>query len=169
MNIEPIYLISAIAVGIGATLVLDLWALFLRRAFNIPLPNYCLVGRWLRYMPGGTFKHKSIAAASRKDLECTLGWIAHYATGAVFALALVVLASPRWLQQPTVLPALLLGVATVLVPFFVMHPSFGLGVAASKTPNPAQARLRSLMAHTVFGLGLYISAVALSFLLKAHA
>ena len=88
MKIEPIYLISAIAVGIGATLVLDLWALFLRRAFNIPSPNYCLVGRWLRYMPGGTFKHKSIVAAPRKDSECTLGWIAHYAIGAVFALTL---------------------------------------------------------------------------------
>lgn len=169
MKIEPIYLISAIAVGIGATLVLDLWALFLRRAFNIPSPNYCLVGRWLRYMPGGTFKHKSIAAAPRKDSECTLGWIAHYAIGAVFALTLVALASPKWLQQPTVFPALLLGVATVVMPFFVMQPSFGLGVAASKTPNPTQARLRSLMAHAVFGLGLYISAVALSFLLKAHA
>ena len=169
MKIEPIYLVSAIAVGIGATLVLDLWALFLRRAFNIPSPDYCLVGRWLRYMPGGTFKHKSIAAAPRKDSECTLGWIAHYAIGAVFALTLVVLASPKWLQQPTVLPALLLGVATVVMPFFVMQPSFGLGVAASKTPNPTQARLRSLMAHTVFGLGLYISAVALSFLLEAHA
>lgn len=169
MTIEPIYLVYAIAVGIGATLVMDLWALFLSRAFNIPLPNYCLVGRWLRYMPGGTFKHKSIAAAPGKNSECTWGWIAHYAIGAIFALALVVVASPRWLQQPTVLPALLLGVATVVMPFFVMHPSFGLGVASSKAPNPTQARLRSLMAHTVFGLGLYISAVALSFLLKATA
>src|SRR6185295_2406232 len=111
MNIEPIHLVCAIVVGIGATLVLDLWALFLRRVFNVPLPNYCLVGRWLQYMPAGTFKHKSIAAAPGKDSECTLGWIAHYAIGALFALALVVLASPKWLQQPTILPALLLGVA----------------------------------------------------------
>jgi hypothetical protein len=169
MKIELIHLLSALAVGIGATVVLDLWALFLKRAFNIASANYCLVGRWLVYMPGGTFRHKSIAAAPRKSAECAWGWIAHYAIGAVFALALVVLASPEWLQRPTLLPALLFGIATVAMPFFVMHPAFGLGVAASRTPNPAQARLRSLMTHAVFGLGLYISAVALSFLLEARA
>jgi hypothetical protein len=39
-----------------------------------------------------------------------------------------------------------------------MQPLFGLGFAASKTKNPVQARLRSLMNHTVFGVGLYIFA-----------
>jgi hypothetical protein len=166
MKIEPIYLFSAIAVGIGATLILDLWGLFLRRAFNISTLNFCLVGRWLLYMPAGTFKHKSIAAAPGKAWECALGWITHYSIGAAFALILVVLASPKWLQQPTLLPALLWGIATVVMPFFVMQPAFGLGVAASKTPNPTQARIRSLMSHTIFGLGLYISAAVLSFLFK---
>jgi hypothetical protein len=69
------------------------------------------------------------------------------------------MASSDWLLRPTVLPALLFGIGTVLVPFFVMHPSFGLGLAAAKTPNPLQARLRSLMAHTAFGVGLYVCAV----------
>ena len=36
---------------------MDVWALLLKRAFSIPLANYCLVGRWLRYMPEGTFVH----------------------------------------------------------------------------------------------------------------
>jgi hypothetical protein len=44
-----------------------------------------------------------------------------------------------------------------------MHPSFGLGIAASRTPNPTQARLRSLMAHTAFGVGLYVCAVGVSY------
>jgi hypothetical protein len=48
------------------------------------------------------------------------------------------------------------------VPFFTMQPSFGLGIAASKTPHPNQARLKSLMTHTVFGVGLYLSAALLS-------
>src|SRR5262249_21723309 len=86
---------------------------------------------------------------------CTVGWIAHYAIGVVFALALVVLATPEWLKAPTVLPALIFGVVTVSFPFFIMHPSFGLGIASSKAPNPAQARLRSVMNHAVFGIGLY--------------
>jgi hypothetical protein len=54
------------------------------------------------------------------------------------------------------------GAATTLVPYLVMQPSFGLGFAASKTPNPNQARLKSLMTHTVFGVGLYLWALLLS-------
>jgi hypothetical protein len=42
-----------------------------------------------------------------------------------------------------------------------MQPAFGLGVAASKTPNPNKARLKSLVTHSVFGVGLYIWAVLL--------
>ncbi len=169
MSIELIHVMLAIAVGLGATLVMDLWALFLKRVFNTPLPNYCFVGRWLRYMPGGIFRHASIAAAPQKTAECAVGWIAHYAIGVVYALSLVLLTSPRWLQKPTLLPAIVLGLATVAIPLFVMQPAFGLGAAASKTPNPAQARLRSLMNHAVFGLGLYISALAIGRLSKAYA
>ncbi|MDQ3221992.1 MAG: DUF2938 domain-containing protein, partial [Gemmatimonadota bacterium] len=72
------------------------------------------------------------------------------------------LASGSWLERPTLLPALAFGVATTLVPYLVMQPSFGLGFAASKTPSPNQARLKSLMTHTVFGVGLYIWALLLS-------
>lgn len=41
--------------------------------------------------------------------------------------------------------------------FFVMKPSMRLVVAASKTPAPNTARLRSIMAHAAFGVGLYLS------------
>ena len=166
MNSEPIDVLITMAVGLGATLVMDLWSIFLNRAFHIPAPNYCWVGRWLCSMPEGSFRDSSIAAAPQKPLECPIGWIAHYVIGVLFALALVLLAAPRWLQEPTLLPAMSLGLATVAIPFFVMQPAFGLGIAASKTPNPTQARLRSLMNHAVFGLGLYLSALAMSFVFK---
>jgi hypothetical protein len=82
--------------------------------------------------------------------------------GVTFALLFVLLASGSWLARPTLLPALAFGIATVLVPFFTMQPSFGLGVAASKTPHPNRARLKSLMTHSVFGVGLYVCAYVLS-------
>lgn len=148
---------------------MDLWALLLERAFRIASPNYCLVGRWFCHMPQGTFTHASIANASPKPLECAVGWISHYLIGAIYALMLVALVSGSWLARPTLLPALLFGVGTVLVPFLIMHPSFGLGVGASRTPNPTQARLRSLMAHTAFGVGLYVCAVGVSHMLPVHA
>jgi hypothetical protein len=160
--VEPRDLLLAVLVGLGATFLIDLWALALRRGFNIPSLSYCLLGRWLLHMPHGRFVHRSIVAAQPKAFECPVGWVAHYFIGTVFALMFVLVAPERWLEQPTLLPALAFGAATTLVPYLVMQPSFGLGVAASKAPNPTQARLKSLMTHTVFGVGLYVWALLLS-------
>lgn len=164
MILDARHVVSAILVGLGATLVINLWALLLRRGFNIPSLNYCLLGRWVLHMPGGKFVHESIAAAREKRHECALGWVAHYLIGTGFALVFVLLTSGAWLEHPTLLPALGFGLITVLVPFFVMQPSLGLGIASSKTPHPNQARLKSLMTHTVFGAGLYLWASLLSHL-----
>jgi formate/nitrite transporter FocA (FNT family) len=49
-------------------------------------------------------------------------------------------------------------------PLFILQPSLGLGFGSSKTPKPAQARLKSLVTHVVFGVGLYLCAMALSHL-----
>lgn len=141
---------------------MDLWNLFLKRAFGIPSLNYGLLGRWILHMPEGTFRHASIAAAPRKRFEHTIGLMAHYTIGVVLALGLVVLASGDWLARPTLPPALLYGIGTVVFPFFIMQPAFGLGIAASKTPNPTRARLKSLMTHTVFGVGLYLCTLGVS-------
>lgn len=162
-------ILGAVAIGIGASLLMDLWNLFLKRTFGIPSLNYCLLGRWLRHMPSGTLRHANITAATQKPLECTVGWIAHYTIGVVFALVFVGFTSGDWLARPTVLPALLYGMGTVVVPFFIMQPSFGLGIAASRTSNPAQARLKSLVTHSVFGVGLYVCALGVSYVLRVHA
>ena len=154
-------LIGTVIIGFGATIVMDLYAAFVKYAFKTPSPNYCLVGRWLCHMIDGSFKHSSIVKAAQIPAECAIGWIAHYTIGFLFALAFVALVTTEWLKSPTLLPALIFGIVTVGFPFFVMHPSFGLGIAASKTPNPAQARLRSLMNHATFGAGLYVSALVI--------
>jgi hypothetical protein len=163
MGAEPAFYLGAIVVGIGATLVTDGWALLLKRVFGIPSLSYCLVGRWLLHMPGGTFIHSKIATAQPKPFECAAGWITHYVTGIVFALVLVAFVSEGWLAAPTLMPALLFGAGTVLFPFLLMQPALGSGVAASKAPSPTRARLKSFVTHLVFGIGLYVSAVGVGY------
>ncbi len=67
MNISTLSIISAVLMGLGATLTFDLWALFLKRTFGIAPSNICLVGRWLRYMPEGTFTHSNIMSAPQEE------------------------------------------------------------------------------------------------------
>jgi hypothetical protein len=118
-----------------------------------------MLGRWIGHFPQGRFVHDNIAKASPVPGELAIGWAAHYAIGVAFAALLLAIFGLDWARQPTPLPALAVGLATVAAPLFVMQPGMGMGIAASKTPNPATARLRSLVVHAVFGVGLYVSAL----------
>ena len=163
---EVRHILSAIAIGLGATLLMDLWNSFLKRVFGVASLDYCLLGRWVSHIPSGTLVHANIRAARQKPFECAVGWIAHYTIGVAFAVAFVALASGEWLARPTLLPALLYGVATVIFPFLLMQPSLGLGIASSRTPKPTQARLKSVVTHTLFGVGLYVCALGLRYVLE---
>lgn len=151
-------ILRIVAVGVGATLAMDLWGLVLRRVYGVTGLDYRLVGRWLGHMPRGQFSHAGIGKAPPVAGEAVIGWAAHYAIGILFAAGLVAVFGAGWLQAPTILPALLTGLVTVAMPFLVMQPAFGMGLAASRMPDPAAARLRSLITHLVFGTGLFIAA-----------
>jgi len=147
--------LAILIIGLGATALMDIWALVRKRLFAMPLPNYGLVGRWLAHMRRGRFVHPSIASATPVRGERLVGWAAHYLIGIAFAALLIGLCGVGWLEQPTLLPALLVGIGTVLAPFLLMQPGMGAGIAARRTPRPGAARLQSVITHTVFGLGLY--------------
>ncbi|MFN4361582.1 MAG: DUF2938 domain-containing protein [Hylemonella sp.] len=151
----------AVAIGIVATAVMDLW-LTLLKALGLPTLNFALLGRWVGHMPRGRWAHPGIAKAVPVRGELALGWAVHYATGIAFALLLAALAGPQWLRAPSPGPALGFGITTVLLPLFVMQPAMGAGVASSRTATPLRNCLKSLANHTVFGLGLYAAARAIA-------
>lgn len=150
---------AAIFIGVGATAVLDLWLVGLKR-LGVPTGSFALIGRWVAHMARGRFSHASIAKAEPVSNELAVGWFTHYAVGIAFATALVALQGTGWVQQPTFVPAFLTGVATVALPLFVMQPAMGSGFAASKTPTPLKNCTRSVANHAVFGIGMYLAAIA---------
>lgn len=160
------HLILTLVIGAGATAVMDLWSIARKRLLGIPPPDYGLVGRWLAYMAlSGRFRHDRISASPAVRGERLIGWTGHYLTGIAFAALLTGIWGTEWIRQPTIGPALLVGVGTVAAPFLLMQPGMGAGIAASRTPRPAAARLQSLVTHATFGLGLYVAGQAARFLL----
>jgi len=149
------YAVRALLIGAGATAVIDIWSVARKRLLGVPPPDYGLVGRWLAYMPRGRFRHDPIAASPALTDERLIGWIAHYLIGIAFAAALLAIFGLEWARQPTLGPALIVGIGSVAAPFLLMQPGMGAGLAASRTRNPAAARAQSLVTHTIFGLGLY--------------
>ncbi|MHC6646768.1 DUF2938 domain-containing protein [Alteromonas sp. HB246098] len=159
-------IVFIVLIGIGATLVMDLWALLRQQLFGIAATNWGMVGRWIGHMRRGRFSHTSIANADAVSGEKIIGWTAHYVIGIGYAVLLYLIFGEDWLLKPSAGPALALGIATVVAPFFVLQPGMGAGIAASKTPNPNAVRLHSVLNHAVFGLGLYLSALVLSSVLS---
>jgi hypothetical protein len=155
-------LVRGALIGVGGAAAMDAWALLARRAFDIRGLDYALLGRWIGHIPEGRFFHERIASAHPVRGERPLGWAAHYSIGIVFAYLLLAIWGLDWARSPTILPALLIGLGTIVAPWLVMQPAMGAGVAASKTPDPRAARLRNLATHTVYGIGLFASAAAIS-------
>lgn len=147
--------------GAGATALMDSWSLLRRRLFGVPPPDYGLVGRWIGHMRHGRFRHDAIGRAARVRGEEFVGWSAHYLIGIAYAALLPLLWGAAWWREPTLGPALAVGLGTVFAPFLLMQPGMGAGFFASRTPRPAIARLHSLAMHAVFGLGLCLTALAL--------
>ena len=148
-------------IGAGATLVMDIWLLLLQR-WGIPTLNFALIGRWTGHLINGQIFHSSIAKSGSIRGERPLGWIMHYATGITFAALLLGFTSMSWAEQPTVLPALAMGMSTVAIPLLLIQPAMGAGIASTKTTAPLKNCLKSLLNHSVFGLGLFLSATLIA-------
>ena len=160
------YLLCALLIGAGATAIMDIWMVIRRSLLGNPLPDYGLLGRWLAYMPQGRFHHESITASPAVQHERLIGWIAHYLTGIIFAAMLLAIWGLDWACHPTIGPALAVGIGGVAAPFLLMQPGMGAGVAASRTPRPAAARIQTLVTHGIFGLGLYAAGWVASLLMR---
>ncbi|MFJ3076758.1 DUF2938 domain-containing protein [Pseudomonas sp. NPDC087029] len=153
--------LAALPIGMGATVVMDLWGLLLRR-LGVATLNFAMVGRWAGHALEGCIWHQAIAKAEPVRHELAWGWVIHYAIGVLFAMLLIAMAGESWLQAPTLGPALGVGMGTVVAPLCFMQPVMGAGFFASRTPAPARNCLKSLVTHMVFGVGLFLSAAMIA-------
>ncbi len=151
---------QSLILGIGATALFDLWGLALHLAFGLPRPSWVLGGRWFAHLARGQVFHDDIGQSPAVPGEAAIGWVGHYAVGIAYGAALLIL-WPGYAAAPRLGPALIIGVVTISAGWFLMSPGMGGGWAASKAANPWKARGLGLAAHVVFGLGLYLSALAL--------
>jgi hypothetical protein len=153
--------IQTILVGTGATAIMDIWLLIVKKA-GVPIQNFAMLGRWIGHWRDGQWRHASIAKAAPVTGEVWLGWSAHYAIGVGFAGLLVLASGSDWIASPSPGPAVMLGVFTVAAPLLVMQPALGAGIASTKTSAPLRNSLKSLANHSVFGIGLYLAAMAIA-------
>lgn len=161
---QKIFKISSfsIVLGVMATAILDGWNYMRHVAFDVPLTRYEYIGRWMLHMLDGKFWHESIKQSAEMPGELLAGWTGHYMIGVFFALMLLAGWGLKWLQRPTLMPAMLVGLITVLIPYFIMQPAMGSGIAGSLTANPQAAIIKVIVSHVVFGFALYAAGLLVS-------
>lgn len=161
------WVLRAVLIGVGATLVMDAWA-FLINQLGVPSLSFALLGRWIGHLPRGQWMHESIAGATPVSGELLIGWCAHYSIGITFSALLLSTVGLKWARSPSLVPALFIGMVTVLAPLLVLQPALGAGIASSRTGAPVFNSMKSLVTHTVYGVGLYLAALATASLIPAR-
>ena len=148
-------LFPGLLIGIGGTIAMDIWGWLQSRYAGAAAANWAMPGRWFGHLMRGRVFHDDIAQAEPVGRELALGWAFHYAVGALYGVTFLMIVGPVWLIQPEFLSAWIFALITITAGWFLLQPGMGLGWAASKTPNPWATRGKGLMAHTVFGLGMW--------------
>ena len=106
-------LLLASAVGIGGTVLMDLWSVLLNRVFAIAPPNWGLVGRWVFHLKHGVVFHSDILTAEETAGETRIGWAFHYGVGIIYGVLFIALIGADWLRDPSFLPVWVFSVATI--------------------------------------------------------
>jgi Protein of unknown function (DUF2938) len=150
--------LRALIMGVVATMTFDLWAILLQRLIGAPAPDWSLLGRWIGHFGEHKIMHDNIRQSAPVPQEQSIGWLTHYIVGTFFAAILLIAAGADWAHHPTLVPAIIAGLLTVVFVWFVLMPAFGQGIAMSKNPAASRIRLINIVSHLVLGIGFFIGA-----------
>ncbi|WP_228892655.1 DUF2938 family protein [Pseudoduganella aquatica] len=118
--------------------------------------SVALVGRWFLWLVHGRLLHTNIVGAKPYPREAQAGWAFHFLLGGG-GVALFYPFFFHALGGGTPLEHLLggvcFGLASSLLPWFVLLPSFGWGIAGWRGPPGARPLLASPLSHLFYGLG----------------
>jgi len=118
--------------------------------------NIALVGRWFIGLLRGQFAHANILDSQPRAGEVKAGWAFHFLVGGggvALLYPLFFLATGLARPSNPLLGGLLFGLATSLLPWLILLPSFGWGLFGRRGPEGSNALLSSTLSHIPYGLG----------------
>jgi hypothetical protein len=147
----------AAAAGIFATVTMD--AVMLAAAivggdaFSSKRIDPGIIGRWAGGLLRGQCRHADITREPPVPGELLLGLATHYGTGIVLTAAFLPIAGR---SKRALAPAVAYGVATSVLPLFVLFPSLGYGPLGVRSGEAGRLIRVMLVGHLAFGAGIGI-------------
>ncbi len=143
--------------GVVGAVLMDITETYAAKAGITSGVSVALVGRWFLCLLRGQFRHGNILYSRRFPREVAAGWAFHFVVGG----GCVALLYPLFFRAAGLpLPAnhlwggLVFGLATSLLPWFILLPSFGWGLFGRRGPRRANALIASTLSHVPYGLGM---------------
>jgi hypothetical protein len=121
------------------------------------------IGRWASGLIRGTFFHKNISNTASAKNELRIGQVFHFVVGGgVVALFYPLLIELIAINEPLnhLLLATAFGLATSVLPWFVLMPSIGWGLFGLKAPEGARPIISPVLSHITYGFGIGLTLVA---------
>jgi hypothetical protein len=115
-----------------------------------------MLGRWALGMLAGRFVHTDIHESPALPGEVAAGWIFHYLTGVLVAWAYPVFVAlfGAFGSPPHLWSAVVFGLGTSVLPWFMVYPAFGKGWFGIRAPKAARPVLTSIVSHAFYGAGI---------------
>lgn len=144
-------------VGILGTFTMDvLTALMIKLGLIAPLPPR-LIGRWFVSLARGQFVHTDIGQLMPISHELGIAVPMHYAIGITLAFTYLLMTTLLGLNQQNPVFALVFGLFTCALPWFVMFPAMGYGWFGTHGPIGTRLFLSSVVTHCLYGVGLWLA------------
>ena len=142
--------------GLIATILFDIFNISLSYAYGVNKPKWHLLGRYFIGYKQKKFLRKFLEEEEKESHEFLWGYVIHYIIGLIYGIFYVWL-NLLFFDYPSLLIAYLFGFITVLGAWCYMMPfAFNLGFFASKSDKQFNILAQNLIAHFIFGTGLFI-------------
>ena len=150
------FILQGLISGLVATIIFDLFNQSLNFAYGIDKPKWNILGRYFLGYKEGRYIRETLLDDAEVKNELLWGNIIHYVIGVIYGLIYVIL-NILFFDYPSIFIAYLFGFLSVLGAWCYLMPfAYNLGFFASKSNNQLNVLVQNLIAHFIFGTGLFI-------------
>ncbi len=149
-------LVWAFLGGIVGALLMDVTEAYAAKRGIYSGVSVALIGRWFIGLLHGKVLHQNIHDTKSLQHEVGVGWAFHFLIGGggvalIYPMLLVVLGCP--LRGNHIPGGIVFGLATSMLPWFILLPSFGWGMFGRRGPQGSNPVLASTLSHIPYGFG----------------
>ena len=150
------FLIHGLVTGIIATALFDIYQIALNYGYGINKTRWDIVGRYFIGLKNNNYFREDLINDPSEKYELIYGYLVHYVIGIIYGFFYIFI-NIIFYAEPSISIALVFGFITILGSWCIMMPfANNLGFFASKSDEKNQLIVQGLLAHFVFGIGLFV-------------